>query len=343
MELPLPHCKWGYVILSETGSKSVEWRYLLGTLPPDEETRVEEGFIAHDLNFEQLELAEDELIDAYVRNKLSRGERRQFETKLLTSPRIAERVSFARALAQKLGARSQQDSSVGATVLDNPKVKWWESLFSRQLVFPTALAACAVLLLIGGAFLLFSWLQIRGESDRLASERTTLQKQHEETAKSLREQQTSNEQLAADLQRQRELLAEQRRQLDAAQNAGNQSNTRGLSGTIVSMMLLPGSLRDPSSQQPLTLASGVSHVQLNLVLGDNDFRSYQVTVTDRGGRTVVTRSGLTARKARAGHLIGLSVPATLLEPGSNYVVTIKGRSPNGTLTDVEDYVFRVSK
>ena len=55
-------------------------RYLLGDLSEDEKTRMEEAFFADNARFEELELAEEELIDAYVRDNLSLKERRQFQT-----------------------------------------------------------------------------------------------------------------------------------------------------------------------------------------------------------------------------------------------------------------------
>ena len=62
---------------------------------------MEEAFLADDSKFEAVELAEDELIDAYVRAELSAEQLQQFHKKLLTSPRLVERVHFARALAER--------------------------------------------------------------------------------------------------------------------------------------------------------------------------------------------------------------------------------------------------
>src|SRR5688500_20133118 len=76
-------------------------RYLLGSLPEEERTRLEQQFFSDDQVFEELEIAEDELIDGYVRAELSTDDRRQFE-KLLVSPRLAERVELARILAKKV-------------------------------------------------------------------------------------------------------------------------------------------------------------------------------------------------------------------------------------------------
>jgi hypothetical protein len=329
--------------LSAISKKDAERQYLLGTLSQDEQIRVEDEFFANDSHFEELEMAEDELIDDYVRDELSPLERRQFETKLLTSQRIIDRINFARALARKVGEQPQSAPNRDDVepLLAKQKSKWWPAFVSQQVGFPTALAASVALLLIGGTFLFFSWRQLRAESERIALEREQLQRQTESTEKQLLDQQIKNEQMAAAVQKERETLEELRR-LDAGQKVRNQSNTGGLSGTIVSLMLSPGLVRDSNAQQQLTIGAGVASVQLNLLLESNDYRSFKVAITDARSNTVVLRPGLTARRTATGYLIGLSIPAKDLSSG-NYVVTVRGRLPNGNFEDVEDYVFRVSK
>ena len=74
-------------------------RYLLGDLSEKERTNLEERFFADDAEFQEMEIAEGELIDRYVRSELSATDRQQFERMLRTSPRLLERVEFARILA----------------------------------------------------------------------------------------------------------------------------------------------------------------------------------------------------------------------------------------------------
>lgn len=323
--------------MPQTARKSVEWRYLLGTLSPEEETRVEESFIADDHKFEELELAEDELIDAYVSNELTPAERRQFETKLLTTTRVAERVSFARILADKVGPPSHLTLDDRAPVFAVPKLKWWDGLFGLKSPFPTALAASVLLFVVGGGFLLFSWFQLRGESNKLNAERIAVQRQKEENEKLLREQRAGNEQTTADLQRKAALLEQELARLKA-QPIENRSTPPGLPRSIVSLALSPG-LRDPSGQRQLTIAAGVTAVELQLPLGSHDYRNYQVIITKARSSAVHTSAGLTPR---AGRQLRLVVPAKKLAPG-NYIVTVKGRLPDGTFEDVENYVFRINK
>lgn len=70
--------------------------YLLGKLPEEEEARLETDYLADAELREQVEAVEAELIDAYLKDELSRSERRALETRFLASPRGQERLRFAR-------------------------------------------------------------------------------------------------------------------------------------------------------------------------------------------------------------------------------------------------------
>jgi len=144
--------------LSEAAKRdTAEMRYLLGDLSEDEKARMEEAFFADDSKFEAVELAEDELIDAYVRNALSPEEQRQFKTKLLTSPRLVERVNFARTLVAKadslLSAEAEGSIEPAPPVSSptaKPKTRWWAGVFAPQPAWRMAIAACAVLIFVAG-------------------------------------------------------------------------------------------------------------------------------------------------------------------------------------------------
>ena len=74
--------------------------YLLGLLPEAEAEQLDELSIADEEFAWQLRAAEDDLVDAYVRDGLPLTTRARFEEYYLASPRHRERVAFARSLAQ---------------------------------------------------------------------------------------------------------------------------------------------------------------------------------------------------------------------------------------------------
>ena len=88
-------------------------RYLLGTIDPEVREDVEKRLFSEDQIFsQQLSLAEDELIDAYVSEGLDGEERHRFEQCFLITEERREKVGFARELKayavreREVGSRS---------------------------------------------------------------------------------------------------------------------------------------------------------------------------------------------------------------------------------------------
>ena len=320
-------------------------RYLLGDLSEDEKTRMEEAYFADDAKFEELELAEEELIDAYVRQELSPEEEEQFKARLMQSPRLVERVNFAQALAEKadstlpdadfverdfveqdLVERDLVEPPIFVSPATQPTPGWWARLFSKP-AFQAAFATSVVLLLVGGVTLSYSWLQLRRESERLASERTELQRQKDELQKRSTEQQGSIEQLTADLQRAREQQTQDQPQIKQAQDqpqikpaqdqqqitqAQDQQRSKPelpskpkeraqpLFAAVSSLVLTPGSLRSGGSDQVLKIGPNTSVAELKLQLEENDYRRYRVIVENVDDGKIVFDRSLSAQKISSG-------------------------------------------
>src|SRR5262245_23868700 len=121
--------------LSRQSNQETTRRYLLGTLSGEERDRFEEMYFSDDAAFEEVEIAEGELIDRYVRGELSNTDRVQFESVVTRSPRLVERVEFARVWKDKVAA-----SSTTAAVVPAPgpyksreaSPSWWASFFGSS-------------------------------------------------------------------------------------------------------------------------------------------------------------------------------------------------------------------
>ncbi len=83
-----------------TEKEVLQAKYLLGDLSEQEKVTIEESYFADDNSFGELEIIEDELVDAYVHDELPAAERQQFEKLLQSSARLSGRVQFARILSQ---------------------------------------------------------------------------------------------------------------------------------------------------------------------------------------------------------------------------------------------------
>ena len=316
-------------------------RYLLGTLSQDDESRMEEAFFADDAKFEELEIAEAELIDAYLRSELSTGDHERFEAKLRASPRLLERVRFARILKDKAADSfsSQEEVSTqpvypGIQPERKPKIKWWEGLLA-QPAFRVAVAAGVFIILAGGIALLFGWRNLRNESNQLASERALLEQQRRERDGESTNRQTNAQQLPTNRQPERDQLAED-------QKPKRETPDRPILGTVTSILLTPGSLRSSGSRQELALGSDTGTVQLKLALENNAYRSYGVTIKTADGDVVYRQNALQSRKSGSGPMLILSIPTRRLRPG-DYIASVNGVTSSGQSESVNDYAFRIAK
>lgn len=86
-------------MLVETHESAEIRRYLLGNIQVEGERRkIEKRLMLDDDYFEEILIQEDELIQDYVDDQLSTGERRRFEKHFLISEERRDKIKFARAL-----------------------------------------------------------------------------------------------------------------------------------------------------------------------------------------------------------------------------------------------------
>jgi len=139
-------------------------QYLLGKLSDEELARFEESYFADDAVFEELELEEDELIDAYVKGGLTRRERKSFERAMQHSDRLRERIAFGEMLLAKPSPR-----------VSGSKTPWsgLRQLFVRPALLATA--SGSLVALVAMSFLSMQWVAQRNESQRLLAEPSTLE------------------------------------------------------------------------------------------------------------------------------------------------------------------------
>ncbi len=111
-------------------------RYLLGTVQPEVRDDVEKRLFSDDKIFwEQMCLAEDELIDAYVSEDLDDDERRNFEQHFLAIEERRDKLSFAQALnthveREREGHRARSWNPFRGWLL----VPWWTQVAAAILL-----------------------------------------------------------------------------------------------------------------------------------------------------------------------------------------------------------------
>jgi hypothetical protein len=118
-------------------------QYLLGQVAGDQQEIIEKHLLTDDEFFEELEIAEDELIDDYLSNELSPDRRQRFEQFFLMAPERQDQLKFARALVRQ----APLSSPIEPTWLAGFRLAW----NSQIRLFRSALAGAAIIVV--GAFL----------------------------------------------------------------------------------------------------------------------------------------------------------------------------------------------
>jgi hypothetical protein len=294
---------------------------------------MEERYFSDDAAFEELEIAEDELIDQYVRGELSRPDTDQFEKTLAASPRLIQRVKNARVLAVRV--RGANAATLAANVEQarefQQKTSWWSNLFGPSTP-RFAVAFSILLVLIGGVALLFAWLRLRQERTQLANQQATV------------------EQLQRELDRQAAELQSQAGQsprptpTDVSTPPKQTSNQNSVElRPVLTFALFPGSTRSADgTPNDFRITLGTEQVAFELHLSDSAYTSYQPTISKVGGGTVFPPRSLKARKTASGAVVTVRIPANKLRPG-DYLIDLKGRTSSGTMEPLEGYSFRILK
>ena len=311
-------------------------RYLLGAVSETERENIEAEYLADAGVFEQVLIAEDELVDAYARGELSDGERRQFEKNFLTSARGRERVHFSRALT---GAVS--DARVPVTVSTSPSffAGLWAGLTTRVRVATVTFAALVV---IAFSWLLVERTRMRTELQELRAERARLTEQSKELQRVADAERARNAELAAQVHAEQQptpavQVAQETDRTEAPKRIVRSEGTiafnlvplsvRGSSGTVLAV---------PRKATSVVLQLGLERASLH-----NEYRAAIETVD---GRPVWSKVSFGSRQVGT-ELNGVNlppIPARALPPG-DYVLLLSGKISGGDFEPVANYSFRIAR
>jgi hypothetical protein len=204
------------------------------------------------------------------------------------------------------------------------------------------LAAATLLLVLGGGWLLFQTMRLRGELNRMQAQNQSQQSDRQQLQQQIDAERRRSEELTARLnqeKQQREQTDESLRQL--GENAGNPQNPP--KPVIASLTLLPGLARGTNDKPKLALPPDARLVRLNVAIEPTEtYKNYALELSTTAGRNVWNRERLSARAIRGGRAIALTLPATALKPGE-YELRLKGVTETGTAEDVGFYYFEVTK
>lgn len=144
-------------------------QYLLGTLSQEQLAEFEERLLTDGGLYDELLMAEDELIDQFLSGALSATERERIESHFLRTPERQEHLRFASTLRRYVSANQPQvDEVVGIAqvaaaeelpqiaVTPHRKRSFLSTLFPRSPALAFSLACALLLVIAGGVWLAIS-------------------------------------------------------------------------------------------------------------------------------------------------------------------------------------------
>jgi hypothetical protein len=316
-------------------------RYLMGDLPEDEQNRLEDRAFSDRDYMRNIVAVESDLIDEYVRGGLSDSERRRFERLFLVSAGRQRKVEFARALAEVIPETRTDSAAQPAPGL--APASWWISFitFLRVLnpAFKFSMVVAALTLVIGVSWLITETVRLRAQVARLQAQRQTQQRQEEILQRQAAGERERSEGLTAQLQRERERGEELSRQIERDQSG---KKSTGLS-FIASLFLPPGISRGGADRPKLVVPQSARLVRLQIGLErEDDYQSFRVELRTAQGKEVWTQDQLRPRQSRAGRVINLVIPSSVLGSGQ-YELALKGALSPQQIEDVRYYYFDLPK
>jgi hypothetical protein len=203
-----------------------------------------------------------------------------------------------------------------------------------------SLAAAALLIVIGGSWLVAESLRLRAELSGLRAEQQSREREQQALQQQVADEQARREDLSAQLQREREhsqqLAGELQREMEG-------STTQPSQPAVVALALWPGISRSGSDRPKLVLPQAARRVRIQIgVEPEDEYRSFRAELRAPGGQPIWTQDSLSARRVRAGRAIILSLPASILKAGE-YELALKGVTGEGATEDVSYHYFDVLK
>jgi hypothetical protein len=357
--------------------------YLLNDLPEPEQRRFEEQYFADPGFFEQLQAVEEELIEDYVRERLSAPQRANFERHYLATPERRERVAFARELCDALSREPAARTSEARS--------WWRARVGIMTGQPQVLGYAAALTLLvvgGGTWLLVELQGPSGAPELAASSQPALVPQAQdgglpraepdgepqesvEPPEAIAKTGAGREPSQARASRTPSRRAQYRFKL-RTQGADrslafvvppeaspsmrdlrepSQARASHLPSPVVKSVLLAsgaGSRGEGGVTPQLVLPADAELVELRVARGAEAYSRYGAvvrTVTDgTDGKEIWRTQGLEARPTRAGREVWVQVPATQFRgAGVRDYILELSGRTAGGYEAVEEYYFRVAQ
>ncbi|MCM2314079.1 MAG: hypothetical protein NDJ92_02865 [Thermoanaerobaculia bacterium] len=274
-------------------------RFVLGDL--DEETRqqLEVEAMADDEVFGRIEAVEDEIIEEYLAGTLPRSERKIFDETLDTTPGRRRRVELVKTLA----ARKPRASKPSNVVSLSERMRFASH---ARLSIAAGFAAAAITALI------FVQSRKSATDDAPPAPTVALSPAPVSATPSIYSPVTPAPSTSSALAA---------RQPGAPMLAPSPSAVGNVAATSVATFLLTtGTARSGDDGRTFDLAAGVSEVDLQIAVDDDEFSHYNAELRAPDGTSVASARDLPVTAQKGAPVITVRVPASALRSGRHELV-----------------------
>lgn len=317
---------------TETSDRNL--KFLLGKLSEEENLKIEQSFFDDKKMFEDILIAENDLIDAYVAGNLSAQDRIRFENRLLLNPKQQQRVRFAKTLVNYVSSRTLPlENSV------SPAKPSWTSVISRIIsnkpMLSLAFAATAFIFFAG-----VIWLTLDKQSSSIGQPDEVSVLQNPQAAQANENSRKIDDRDRAVSKSKSENASVQR---DAAERKTRQTKPqlaqKKETPTVFSFVLSPVLTRDGGSSQKVAVPANADVVKFELKVEQSDFSAYHAALETVEGNQVWKSYKIKPQKGK--NVINVSIPAKLLKR-ADYILALKGVKKDGTNERAADYAFTIA-
>jgi anti-sigma factor RsiW len=320
--------------------------YLLGNLPEEEQAEIEERAFQDQKYLRSIQAVESDLIDAYVKGRLSERDRLRFEGRFFASEERRRKVEFARTLARvapefAVIEKDTRPASAPAPATRPGLIKALLSRLSPPARF--ALAAAALLVVVGGSWLIAESFRLRAQLADLRAEQQSQEREQEALRQQVADEQARRQEISSQLEREREQREQSQQMADDLQRQLEESATLPSQSAVVSLALWPGISRGGGGRSKLVIPQAAQRVRLQIgVEPEDEYPGFRVELRAPGGQPVWTQGNLSARRVRGGRAVILNLPASLLRSGE-YELSLKGVTAEASIEEVGYYYVEVIK
>lgn len=316
-------------------------RYLLGDLSEEEREHVERRLMSDDDLYQQLLLAEDELVDEYVTGTLPEQDRAKFGH-FLRSPELQQDVRFTVALRKHALKSAPRAAAEPAPKAPRASRTDWLRKFFMQPALGVSLATALLVAVLVAAWLATQNSQLRRQVGQLRAQQSPPSAPPQVLQEQLASERLRNEQLTAQLRREQESSSAPTRTVETPQEKppprAPAPKPPRQPQSFVAVALTPGAfIRESGAWEKITLLPGVREVRVRLDLPEGGYRSYRAALKTVDGREVLENRRL---RDVGGKFVRLNIPAQLLGP-DDYQITLSGMTRSGESEEIGTYYFRV--